>query len=152
MVKKTHIVIHHSISEDHPLLVNFQDIRDYHVNVNKWRDVGYNFVLDKINNRTEIFVGRMLTETGAHTIELGLNKVGIGICVIGDYDEKSPSEESIDVLGRLCRSLMEEFLIPYVNVIGHWEAQMMGGLPPSKRKTCPGKMFNMDMFRQKLKI
>jgi len=149
--KKTHIVIHHSASADHPTHVNFQAIRDYHVNVNGWRDVGYNFVVDRISGRVEVFVGRTLTEDGAHTIEMSLNKVGVGICLIGDFDQGTPPNDSLEFLARLCRSLMDQFVIPPENVIGHWEAQAMGGVPSAKRKTCPGSKFNMEDFRKKIR-
>lgn len=150
-VKKTHIVIHHSASADHPTHLNFQAIRDYHVNVNKWKDVGYNFVIDRINGRPEVFVGRTLTEDGAHTKELSLNKVGIGICVIGNYDNETPPEDAMEVLARVCRSMMAQFEIPIENVIGHWEAQAMGGVLIADRKTCPGLKFSMDDFRKRVR-
>jgi hypothetical protein len=150
-VNKTHIIIHHSASADHPTHVNFQAIRDYHVNINKWRDVGYNFVIDRINGRPEVFVGRMLTEDGAHTVELSLNKVGVGICLVGNFDQDQPSSDSLELMARLCKSMMEQFCIPPENVLGHWEAQAMGGVPIAKRKTCPGLKFSMDEFRKRLK-
>lgn len=150
-IKKSHVVIHHSASADHPTHINFQAIRDYHVKINKWRDVGYNFVLDRLNGRPEVFVGRTMTEDGAHTKELGLNKVGIGICLIGNYDVEEPHTDALELLARICRSLMEQFGIPPENVIGHWEAQAMGGVPIAERKTCPGIKFNMDDFRKRLK-
>lgn len=150
-LKKTHIVVHHSASADHPTHLNFQAIRDYHVNVNGWRDIGYNFVLDRINGRVEILVGRLLTDMGAHTREMNLNNVGIGICLIGDYDKSSPSEDAVALLLNLCRSLMTQFHIPPECVIGHREAQAAGGVPIAERKTCPGSMFDMDWFRAKLR-
>ncbi len=150
-IKKTHIVIHHSASADHPTHVNFQAIRDYHVKVNGWRDVGYNFVLDRINGRVEVLVGRTLTEDGAHTIEMSLNKVGVGICLIGDFDKEVPPNDSLELLARICRSLMDQFGIPQENVIGHWEAQAMGGVQVAHRKTCPGLNFIMDDFRKRLR-
>ena len=150
-VNKTHIIIHHSASSDHPTHVNFQAIRDYHVNINKWRDVGYNFVIDRINGRPEVFVGRMLTEDGAHTVELSLNKVGVGICLVGNFDQDQPSSDSLEIMARLCKSMMDQFAIPPENVLGHWEAQAMGGVPIAKRKTCPGLKFSMDDFRKRLK-
>ena len=151
MIKKTHIVVHHSASADHPTFMNFQAIRDYHVKVNGWRDVGYNFVLDRINGRVEVLVGRTLTEDGAHTIEMSLNKVGIGICLIGDFDKEVPPSDSLELLARICRSLMDQFGIPPENVVGHWEAQAMGGVPVAKRKTCPGLKFNVDDFRKRIR-
>jgi N-acetyl-anhydromuramyl-L-alanine amidase AmpD len=42
---------------------------------------------------------------------------------------------------------MKKYNIPRENVLGHREAQAIGGLPVEQRKTCPGKNFNMDAFR-----
>lgn len=150
MINKTHIVIHHSASADHPTLLNFQAIRDHHVNVNKWRDVGYNFVLDRINGRVETLIGRLLNDTGAHTREMNLNNVGIGICLVGDYDKKPPEMDALLKLADLCRSLMVQFQIPSPAVIGHREAQAMGGVPVEERKSCPGLQFDMAAFRRRL--
>ncbi len=150
-LKKTHLVIHHSASADHPAHLNFQAIRDYHVNVNGWRDIGYNFVIDRINGRVETLVGRVLTDMGAHTREMHLNNVGIGICLIGDCDKAAPQEDALSILGNLCRSLMTQFDIQPECVIGHREAQADGGVPIAERKTCPGTMFDMYAFRTRLK-
>ena len=76
--------------------------------------------------------------------------MGIGICLVGNYDKEVPAEASLKILRRLCRALMEEFEIMKENVIGHREAQVMGGVPGGERKSCPGKMFDMDAFRESL--
>lgn len=150
MIIKTHIVVHHSASADHPTLLNFQAIRDYHVKVNGWRDIGYNFVLDRVGGRVETLVGRQLDDAGAHTRELNLNNVGIGVCMVGDYDKEYPAVDAMVCLIRLCRSLMRQFNIPAFNVIGHREAQAAGGVPLAGRKSCPGAKFNMDELRARL--
>jgi N-acetyl-anhydromuramyl-L-alanine amidase AmpD len=82
---------------------------------------------------------------------MGLNKVKIGICLIGDFDQATPHNDSLELLARLCRSLMDQFGIPPENVIGHWEAQAIGGVPVAKRKTCPGSKFNMEDFRKRIR-
>lgn len=147
---KTHIVIHHSATQDNKTLSSVGDIRRYHMGTMGWRDIGYHFILDTVFNRVETFVGRLLEEDGAHTLELGLNRCGIGICVVGNFDNEAPTIEHYQQLKRLCLSLMRIYSIPKENVIGHREAQAAGGVPPSKRKTCPGKLFDMDYFRQTL--
>jgi hypothetical protein len=148
---KTHVIIHHSISADHPSLGNIGAIRDWHVNVNKWRDCGYHYVVEYLSGRPEVILGRMADEDGAHCLELGMNRVGIGICVVGDYDKQAPAEDTLTVLRRLCLSLMRVHGIPVENVWGHREAQAKGGVPIAQRKTCPGKAFCMESFRESLK-
>ena len=56
-------------------------IRDWHVNGNKWSDIGYHYVI-KLDGTIES--GRPLDISGAHT--KGHNKDSIGICYIGGAD------------------------------------------------------------------
>lgn len=147
---KRFIVLHHSVSADHPTLGNVGAIRNYHVNVNGWFNVGYHFILDRVSGRPEIVVGRMMDERGAHCKELDFNEVGIGICVIGNFDDEPPPLDTLSELRHLCRSLMNQYIITKENVIGHREAQAIGGVPPEKRKTCPGTAWNMEHFRDSL--
>lgn len=151
---KTHIVIHHSATADSSVLSNVGAIRDYHVNTNKWRDIGYHFILDRMGpaGRVEVVIGRLADEEGAHTLELGMNRVGLGICCVGNYDAVTPPEDLLAALRRLCRFLMGAHGIPAENVIGHREAQAAGGVPVAGRKSCPGRLFDMDAFRASLKV
>ncbi len=147
---KSYIVIHHSVSADNPVLSNIGAIRDWHVKVNGWRDIGYHWVLEQMNGRWEVVMGRLPDEKGAHTKELDLNETGYGICVVGNYDVEVPTEGLLTALRRLCIYLMRKDHIPVYRVIGHWEAQAMGGVPVAERKTCPGRLFHMDKFRESL--
>ncbi|WP_223188651.1 N-acetylmuramoyl-L-alanine amidase [Streptomyces sp. TRM68416] len=56
----------------------------YHVQVNEWNDLGYNFLVDKCG---QIFEGRAggvdLPVMGAHTY--GFNSYSVGISVLGDF-------------------------------------------------------------------
>ena len=144
-------MIHQSVSPDHATLGDVQTLRDWHVRVNGWRDVGYNKILDRIGARPEMVLGRPLTEDGAHTRELHLNRVGIGYCVIGNFDIAPPPEDSLALLRRHVLSDMLQYGIPVENVIGHGEAQAAGGVPIAERKTCPGLKFDMEAFRASLR-
>lgn len=150
---KTHIVVHHSATADSSVLSNVGAIRDYHVNVNKWRDIGYHWILDRMGTggRVEVVMGRLPDEEGAHTLELGLNRVGFGICCVGNYDVMTPPDDILAALRRLCHYLMRTYNIPVENVIGHRDAQAAGGVPVAGRKSCPGRLFDMDAFRASLK-
>ncbi len=139
------IVIHHSLTKDGQI-VDWQAIRDYHVNHLHWRDVGYHYGIELLNGRYEIIKGRLDTEMGAHA--LGFNDMSIGICLIGNYDAITPSEAALYQLRRLCRSLMAIHRLTPADVIGHWETYARRGVIP--QKTCPGKLFDMDAFRKSL--
>ncbi|WP_052869234.1 peptidoglycan recognition protein family protein [Streptomyces niger] len=72
----------------------------YHVKSNHWRDLGYNFVIDKCGT---IFEGRAggvaKAVMGAHT--LGFNNDTTGIAVIGTFDKAKPPAAAVDALGKL---------------------------------------------------
>ena len=60
----THIIIHHSASKDNKTTMSYDDIVNYHVLQNGWRDIGYHFVVEKIENKAVVLVGRGLDQSG----------------------------------------------------------------------------------------
>ena len=64
---------------------------------------------------------------------------GVRVRVIGRRDRLAK---------RLVRALMATHGIHAENVIGHWEAQEMAGIPADQRKSCPGRLFDMAAFRR----
>lgn len=66
------------------------EIRDWHVNDNGWRDIGYHYVIRR-NGTTE--EGRPLEEPGAHAA--GHNQRSIGVCLIGGVDEDGNADCNI---------------------------------------------------------
>lgn len=137
-----YIIIHHSQTADGKTL-SWDDIRVYHKFVQRWRDIGYQFGIELIENDYEYLVGRMLLEEGAHCATDGMNTKSIGICVVGNFDLEPPRLIQLNMLTRLVRSLQLLFNIPYSNVLGHREV--------TDYKTCPGKLFDMNAFRAGLK-
>lgn len=113
---------------------------------NGWSDIGYHYGIEKVRGKATLQYGRRVNKTGAHV--RGMNKNTIGICVVGNYDRKAPPKYLLDKLEPLVRQLQREFKVPSKNVIGHWEAQRLQGLPPEKRKSCPGRLFDMSYFRR----
>jgi N-acetylmuramoyl-L-alanine amidase len=171
-MKKTHVVVHHSLTPD-GRAVDWQGFRQFHTSWRigdkmvseaegraaqaagaqvepPWRDIGYHWGLEEINGQLEILAGRPDDDDGAHCPDANMNRVGIGFCVCGDYDTEVISSGKWNKALAFTRWLMRVHGIPRENVIGHREAQALGGRPPEKRKTCPGKTFNMDAFRAAL--
>jgi uncharacterized protein with LGFP repeats len=72
----------------------------YHVKSLSWRDIGYNFLIDKCGT---IYEGRAggVTEPvrGAHT--LGFNNASMGVAVLGDFEKKKPSKKATDAVAKL---------------------------------------------------
>jgi uncharacterized protein with LGFP repeats len=72
----------------------------YHVQVNGWNDIGYNFLVDKCGT---IFEGRKggtdLPVLGAHTY--GWNRESAGIAVLGDYTTTGATNAALASVARV---------------------------------------------------
>ncbi|MBK3580499.1 N-acetylmuramoyl-L-alanine amidase [Streptomyces sp. MBT65] len=72
----------------------------YHVESSGWRDIGYNFLVDKCGT---IYEGRAGGATkavmGAHT--LGFNTDSMGIAVLGTFGSAKPSSAAVNAIARL---------------------------------------------------
>lgn len=143
-MKKTHIIIHHSLTKDGKE-VSWGAIRRYHTVDLGWRDIGYHFGIEAVGDYFEIIFGRWIDEDGAHCKEMNMNTVGIGICVVGNYDDQVPALGAWNKAVELVKRLIKLYDIPVENVLGHGEVQRMANAPYIK--TCPGKTFHMDDFR-----
>ena len=71
------------------------------------------------------------------------NFFGIGICLIGNYEERAVSPRQLQALVDLTRGLMRRYGIPRQNVAGH-------GMIPGESTKCPGKYFPFERFRASL--
>ncbi|MFE9339180.1 N-acetylmuramoyl-L-alanine amidase [Streptomyces sp. NPDC007063] len=72
----------------------------YHVKSSHWRDIGYNFLVDKCGTVYEGRAGGVAKPVmGAHTY--GFNTDSTGIAVLGSYGKQEPSERAVDALARL---------------------------------------------------
>ncbi|MFA3875376.1 N-acetylmuramoyl-L-alanine amidase [Streptomyces sp. MMCC 100] len=77
-----------------------RSIYRYHVNSMGWRDLGYNFLVDKCGNIYEGRAGGVSKPVlGAHT--LGFNSNSMGIAVLGTYSSKKPSSAALKAIARL---------------------------------------------------
>ncbi|CAM5692737.1 N-acetylmuramoyl-L-alanine amidase OS=Streptomyces fumanus OX=67302 GN=GCM10018772_33410 PE=3 SV=1 [Streptomyces fumanus] len=72
----------------------------YHVRSLGWRDIGYNFLIDKCGRIYEGRAGGVQRAVlGAHT--LGFNSNSMGIAVLGTYTSKKPSSAAVKAIARL---------------------------------------------------
>ncbi|WP_347350547.1 cell wall-binding repeat-containing protein [Intrasporangium sp.] len=75
-------------------------IYSYHVKSQGWRDIGYNFLVDKFGRIWEGRWGGMdKAVVGAHTY--GLNSYTFGVSVLGNYETAHPSGATLTALSRL---------------------------------------------------
>ncbi|MDQ0935026.1 N-acetylmuramoyl-L-alanine amidase [Streptomyces turgidiscabies] len=72
----------------------------YHVLSSGWRDIGYNFLVDRCGNIYEGRAGGMTKPVrGAHT--LGFNTNSMGIAVVGTFTNSKPSQNAVKAIARL---------------------------------------------------
>lgn len=73
-------------------------IFDFHVNTNKWQDIGYNWLIDP---NGILYEGRGGGDNvrGAHMC--GFNNNTMGLCILGTYSAVAPNSRSIDMLLQL---------------------------------------------------
>lgn len=142
MQKIEYLIVHHTgRHNDFPLFIKLR-----HIYLRKWEDIGYHYLIGNSRLFTKdgkIYNGRPETIEGAHT--KGYNKNSLGICLIGNFDKKSPSQKQIKTLLRFLVQKKEENQIPIKNILGHHETF-------NSQKTCPGKMINMDYIREQIKL
>ncbi|MFC7264855.1 peptidoglycan recognition protein family protein [Streptomyces lutosisoli] len=77
-----------------------RSIYRYHVVSSGWRDIGYNFLVDKCGNIYEGRAGGVAKAVrGAHT--LGFNTNSMGIAVLGSFGNEKPSSAAVQAIARL---------------------------------------------------
>ena len=70
--------------------------------------------------------------SGAHAGNGDYNNHGIGIALVGNFDERSPSPDQMAAIKRLVGVLKARYGISSANVVGHNDV---------KATACPGKHF-----------
>lgn len=96
--------VHHSASgnnyacKDAPAVI--RSLYRYHVLSSGWRDLGYNFAVDKCGTVYEGRAGGVSKAVlGAHT--MGFNTDSMGVAVLGTYTSTAPPAAAVDAVARL---------------------------------------------------
>lgn len=133
---KRRVVLHHSATVDGETF-SWAAIRRYHTATLGWRDIGYHFgvelVGDPFGSHQEIMVGRMLAEDAAAVKEKHMNKLGVHICVVGNFDLAPPPPAQYQLTLKLVRSLLGILRLEPGDVDFHRTY--------ATYKSCPGKKF-----------
>lgn len=108
-----------------------ESIRRVHVNANGWADIGYHFIIDPSGR---VWQGRPLTLQGAH-VKYN-NPHNIGVMMLGNYEQQTPTTASLHTLDNFVAQLMRLYRVPVSKVYTHRE------LRPTM---CPGRNLQRAM-------
>lgn len=137
------IVIHHTAANHGSV----ESIHEAHLkrkdsNGNHWLGIGYHFVIGNGDGMSDgeiepTFRWREQMQ-GAHAGAGEYNEHGIGIALIGNFEEAAPTAAQVASVKRLVAALETRFGIPSDKVIGHSDI---------KATACPGKLFPLEEVR-----
>lgn len=140
-----YVVIHHSATSAgsvEGIHAEHRQRRDSSGNL--WLGIGYHFVIGNGDGMPDgqiesTFRWRQQLH-GAHSGSAVHNANGIGICLIGNFEEKAPTKEQLKSVIQLVKSLTGRYKIPARLVIGHKTV---------KPTACPGRHFPLqDVVRK----
>lgn len=101
-----------------------QSVQKYHINMRKWADIGYHFLIGKTG---KIYEGRLLHYYGAHV--KNNNTANIGIAMLGDFNSDKLNKAQEKSLKILIEALQEKYNIPEEKLFAHRELS---------NTSCPG--------------
>jgi N-acetylmuramoyl-L-alanine amidase len=143
----TAIVIHHSATS----YGNAAIFDKWHKENNNWNGVGYDFVIgngtDSPDGKVEVTYRWREQKTGAHcggTLNNWANEEAVGICLVGNFNEREPSERQMNSLAKLVRFLQKRYGINKNRIFGHKDT------PGARVTECPGRMFSMAKLKSML--
>lgn len=145
-MKKQYLIVHHSATPDGDTF-SWGAIKNYHIKERGWRDIGYHIGTEKVGDSYWDILGRDFDDHGAHCPDGGMNAIGLGWCIVGNFDIVAPSSDLWAHCVKTGAHLRRLLQIPVEKVLGHHEAQAKWG---TVSKTCPGKKFDMFAFRAAL--
>lgn len=137
--KWKYIIIHHSATDEGSAL----SFHRFHLN-RGFQGLGYHFVIDngsqtKQDGQIEVAPRWINQSRGAHCKANGMNNIGIGICLVGNFDREEVSEKQMQSLTYLVNLLKTFYSIPKQNILGHGQVK-------SASTDCPGKNFPWFKF------
>ena len=140
-----YVVIHHSATESGSVeAIHKEHSKRKDSAGNFWLGIGYHFV---IGNGSGMPDGEIESTFrwkqqihGAHSGSTVHNANGIGICLIGNFQQDAPTEKQLSAVSKLIRQLTVRYKIPGSLVIGHNTV---------KPTACPGRNFPLqDVIRK----
>ncbi len=141
-----YIIVHHTATDIGKAL----QVDRAHHDRGFWNGLGYHFVIDngtlgKGDGQIEVAPRWIKQQVGAHCKAGGMNDKGIGIALVGNFNEDNPTANQIQSLTFLIKTLVQYYNIPLNRVMGHRDVE-------GASTDCPGKRFPWSNVRQCLAL
>jgi len=108
-----------------------------------WLGIGYHFVIGNGNGQADGLIKATFRWEqqihGAHSGNAVYNARGVGICLIGNFQDSKPSPRQMESLTQLIRTISKRHNIPADRIIGHSDI---------KATACPGRHLLLDDVRR----
>ncbi len=135
-----YIVLHHTATEWGDVAMIDREHRSRtDAQGNPWLGIGYHFVIGNgrgmADGRTEPTFRWTEQLHGAHAGSRPHNDSGIGICLVGNFENEPPTPLQMAAVKRLVRDLSHRYGIGTENVLRHGDV---------KATDCPGHQFPFD--------
>jgi len=135
-----YLVLHHTATERGSV----ESIHETHLkkkdkNGNPWQGIGYHFVIGNGDGMGDgeiepTFRWKQQLH-GSHAGVNEYNQHGIGIVLVGNFENHEPTPAQVTAVKRLVGTLSRKFQIPADRVIGHGDV---------RATECPGAKFPLD--------
>lgn len=140
-----YIIVHHTATWKG----NAKTINSSHGDRGFWNGLGYHFLIDngtlgKGDGQIEMSPRWIRQQTGAHCKASGMNDKSIGVSLVGNFNNASPTANQIESLEYLIKILCNYYGIPRTNVLGHREVE-------GAKTECPGRLLPIDSLRHSLR-
>lgn len=137
-----YIIVHHTATDIGKAL----QVDRAHHDRGFWNGIGYHFIIDngtlgKGDGQIEVSPRWIKQQVGAHCKAGGMNDKGIGIALVGNFNEDLPTQNQVQSLTYLIRTLSQYYNIRLNNVMGHRDVE-------GASTDCPGKRFPWSNVRQ----
>ena len=143
-----YIVLHHTAATSGSVeSIHEEHLKRKDKSGNHWLGIGYHFVIGNGKGMPDgeiepTFRWRQQMQ-GAHAGVADYNQHGIGIVLIGNFENDPPTEAQTASIKRLVSTLKREYGISSSKVVGHGDV---------KATECPGKLFPMSDVRDSVAL
>lgn len=137
-----YIVIHHTATD----VGKAFSIHQSHQDRGFWNGLGYHFLIDngtlgKGDGQIEVAPRWIKQQCGAHCKAGGMNDKGIGIALVGNFNQEQPTPTQLQSLVYLLKTLCDYYHIPSSSIVGHRDVE-------GAATECPGRRFPWSSVRQ----